>query len=459
MSLAEQHIHRVKQPMEWGEHSADPTQTVNDENTPQRQEFVGTSDVTGKTDDGAEPPAASSGDLETPQAGMEAQNAPKEETELTGTVLAVQANYYRVQLDEISYSNVLSRLAQQPAEEVEDDVAIYVPQSPSLPTRELLCTRRSRLKKIGQQVMVGDRVVVEEPDWEGGRGAIAEVFPRQTELDRPPVANANQLLLVFAIEEPSLDPHQVTRFLVKAESTRLGVCLGLNKIDLVSPQELEHWKERLKSWGYEPLFISVENEMNLSAVLEQLQGKITIISGPSGVGKSSLINQFIPSAELRVADVSGKLGRGRHTTRHVELFELPNGGLLADTPGFNQPTIECEPKQLADYFPEARQRLEEGSCQFSNCLHRDEPNCVVRGDWERYEYYLEFLEEAIAYQEAQQQQSDPESNIKVKTKRKGTQQYEPKLESKKYRRISRRVQHQNLDELYQDLEEEEGLQL
>jgi ribosome biogenesis GTPase len=167
------------------------------------------------------------------------------------------------------------------------------------------------------------------------------------------------------------------------------------------------------------------------------------------VGKSSIINYLVPDVNIRVAEVSGKLNRGRHTTRHVELFELPSGGLLADTPGFNQPDIDFTPEELAAYFPEAQQRLATDRCQFSNCLHRDEPNCAVRGDWERYEHYLDFLEEAIARQDFLNQQANPESTMKLKSKA-GKSQYEPKLETKKYRRISRRTQQQELQELYKE---------
>jgi len=317
----------------------------------------------------------------------------------------------------------------------------------------LLCTRRSRLKKIGQQVMVGDRVEIEEPDWAGGRGAITNVLPRQTQLDRPPIANAEQILLVFALEEPTLDPYQLSRFLVKAESTGLDVCLCLNKSDLLTPEHLNQWRDRLNIWGYQPIFISVQVSTGLDEISRQLNQKITIIAGPSGVGKSSLINTLLPTANLRVGAVSGKLGRGRHTTRHVELFELPTGGLLADTPGFNQPDLDFTPEELVYYFPEARQRLAVARCQFSDCLHRDEPNCAVRGDWERYEHYLDFLEEAIARQEHLNQQANAESSLKLKTKGKGQSQYEPKLETKKYRRPSRRTQQQALQQLYQDAEE------
>ncbi|MBD2082317.1 small ribosomal subunit biogenesis GTPase RsgA [Leptolyngbya sp. FACHB-17] len=337
--------------------------------------------------------------------------------QITGTVLAVQANFYQVRL-----------------------------QEETLPKLMLLCTRRTRLKKIGQRVMVGDRVLIEEPDWNGARGAISQVFPRRSELDRPPIANVDQILLVFALASPTIEPYQLSRFLVKAESTGVAVCLALSKSDLVSIDEQECWKARLGEWGYQPIFISVHQQLGLIELKQRLNQKITVASGPSGVGKSSLINQIIPNIDLRVSAVSGKLEKGRHTTRHVELFELPTGGLLADTPGFNQPDLCCLPQELVQYFPEARRRLAEGSCQFSNCLHRDEPGCTVRGEWERYEHYLNFLEDAIVYETQLNQQSDPDEVLKLKTTGKGTE-YEPRLELKKYRRESRRNRQQSLRKL------------
>ncbi len=353
--------------------------------------------------------------------------AEQENSKLLGTVVARQANFYRVRLQENIQGN-------------------------SSPPLFLLCTRRTRLKKIGQKVMVGDLVLVEEIDFCDLRGAIAEVMLRSSELTRPPVANVDQILLVFAIDDPPLEPWQLSRFLVKAESTELKLSLCLNKIDLITPETKSQWQKCLGNWGYEPFFISVETQEGLGDLLKYLKDKITIVAGPSGVGKSSLINTLIPDLDLRIAAVSGKLHRGRHTTRHVELFELPSGGLLADSPGFNQPELDIEPTNLALCFPEARAKLALGNCKFNDCFHRDEPDCIVRGDWQRYEYYLAFLDEAISRQEALEKIPNQESSLKVKIKDDGKKEYEPRLESKKYRRSSRRQKHQNLQNLYDNLD-------
>ena len=348
---------------------------------------------------------------------------------VVGTVLAVQANYYRVRLD--------------------GSAASAVP----LGAPALLCTRRSRLKKLNQPVMVGDRVYIEEPDWQGQRGAIGRVLPRQTELQRPPVANVNQILLMFALSEPTLDPQQLTRFLVTAAATPLQTVLCLNKRELINTDQRDQWCDRLRTWGYDPIVISLYTQDGLAQLQAKLQDQMTVVAGPSGVGKSSLINQLIPEVKLRVGAVSERWGQGRHTTRHVELFQLPDGGLLADTPGFNQPQLECSPQALVTYFPEAQQRLMAGRCQFKDCLHRDEPNCVVRGDWERYPFYLNLLAEVMAHQAQKEMMANPESALKLKTKSKGDTQYEPKLETKKYRRQSRRSQQQALKDLYKDAED------
>lgn len=356
-----------------------------------------------------------------------------------GTVVATQANYYRVRLDQPVSSTTLDLPPQQ----------------------EWLCIRRSRLKKIGQRVMVGDRVRLEEPDWQGQRAAIAEVLERQSEMDRPPVANVNQILLMFALAEPDLDPHLLTRFLVKAESLQLSLCLGLSKSDLVSETVRAYWRDRLNTWGYHPILFSVTQADGLDTLRPYLQDQTTVICGPSGVGKSSLINALIPDLDLRVGRVSGKLGKGRHTTRHVELFELAGGGILADSPGFNQPELTCSPIELGQCFPEIRALRTVATCQFNDCLHGEEPGCAVRGNWERYPDYLNLLAETQVWQQQQEQSRGTEAKVKRKFKGDGSLTYEPRLAQKTYRQTSRRSQHQALESLtssnqFEDLGDTDG---
>lgn len=358
-------------------------------------------------------------------APYDAKATENDRASLWGVVVAIQANYYRVRLEAAGAG-----------------------------TPVLLCTRRARLKKTGQQVMVGDRVQLEAIDWVDGRAAIAALGSRQTVLDRPPVANADQILLVFALAEPDLDPQQMGRFLVKAEATGVSVALCLNKQDLVGIETQHYWQDQLHQWGYSATLISLWGEASLERLKAQLCDRTTVVSGPSGVGKSSLINRLIPQASLRTGAVSGKLGRGRHTTRHVELFELPGGGFMADTPGFNQPDLDLAPLALGQCFPEIRQRLALDSCQFNDCLHRGDPGCAVGTDWPRYGFYLTLLGEAIEYWESMQQQGDPDATHKVKIGEKGQCHYQPRLQTKKYRRPSRRRQRQDLDELRHGLDDQ-----
>lgn len=351
---------------------------------------------------------------------------------LTGTVLAVQANFYRVRLDRVN----LYALA-----------AIHGIEDSAIATSELLCTRRARLKKIGQQIYVGDRVTIEEPDWQGNRGAITEVEPRFNFLDRPPIANVDRALLVFAFADPEIEPQQLSRFLVNIEASDLDILLCLNKCDLVTQTEREAWCDRMESWGYEAIAISTYTGEGIANLKQHLSTGVTVAAGPSGVGKSSLINFLIPELKLRVGEVSQKLGHGKHTTRHVELFPLDRqgSGYLADTPGFLQPALPKTPTELAYCFPEARQRLESGTCQFNDCIHRDEPNCVVQGDWERYAHYSLFLDDVEAQYSKARDTTKTESTLKTKSGTGGQVQHEPRLITKKHRRTSRRNDLQKLD--------------
>ncbi len=298
---------------------------------------------------------------------------------------------------------------------------------------QLLCVRRTRLGKTGQQICVGDRVTVEGVDWTSRRGAVAAVAPRSSLLARPAVANCNRVVVVMALVQPDLDPIQLTRFLLTAEATAVQVDLVLTKADLLAPEHLEEWRQRLAAWGYEPWLVSAQTGTGIEPLRHHLAAPgIAVLCGPSGVGKSSLLNALVPDLALRVGSVSGRLQRGRHTTRHVELFPIGAGGLLADTPGFNRPDLPADPGALAALFPEVRQRLAAGGgCRFSNCLHQGDPGCAVGSDWPRYAHYGQCLEQLLA-QEAAARSRPAEAGLKQRGGR-----VEPRLDPR-LRQISRK---------------------
>jgi ribosome biogenesis GTPase len=331
----------------------------------------------------------------------------------SGLVVALQANYGWVELD----------------------------QSGPEGCRRLLCTRRTRLAKSGQIICVGDRVRVEGIDWIAGRGAVAAVEPRSVLLARPPVANVSLVVVVVALAEPALDPLQLSRFLLTAEATGQAVLLVLAKADLLPEAAVAAWLERVAAWGYRAVPVSTRTGRGLDALRERLSRPgLAVISGPSGVGKSSLLNALKPDLDLRVASVSGRLQRGRHTTRHVELFALAPGALVADSPGFNRPELPGDPARLARLFPEVRRALERAECRFSNCLHRGEPGCAVGCDWERHGWYAEWvgdLRERAARADAPGVSQGPgEASLRRRGDR-----LEPRLDQQ-WRQPSRRSQRQ-----------------
>ncbi|KAK1285498.1 hypothetical protein QJS10_CPB20g00281 [Acorus calamus] len=347
---------------------------------------------------------------------------------------------------------------------------------------ELLCVVRAVLKKIGRWVYVGDRVLVGSVDWKDRRGMIENVFERGSVVLDPPVANVDRLVVLFSMDWPKPEGFTMTRFLVEAESTGIPFSLVMNKSDLVDEQALTSWKTRLQSWGYDPLFCSVESKKGLSALETIMTDQTTVIMGPSGVGKSSLINVLRSSQrdsneeewekwletiygtkwfhDQRVGEVSKRSGRGKHTTGNVSLLPLVGGGYLADTPGFNQPSLlKVTRKSLAQTFPEIRQMLttcQPEKCLFNNCLHLGERGCIVKGDWERYPYYLQLLDEIKIREEFQLRTlgTKRESTVRYKMGEMGVKQAEPRLDLKKHRRQSRkRVNQSLLDDMDYNLDE------
>lgn len=268
------------------------------------------------------------------------------------------------------------------------------------------CRARGIFKKRGVSPLVGDRVRFTLTG--NGEGTVDEIKPRTTELVRPPVANAELALLVFAVTEPDLNLQLLDKFLVHTEHAGLQAAICLTKTDLLAQpgrerlmEEADEWERAYRDIGYEVLRCSARTGDGIERVLAFLAGKITVFAGQSGVGKSSLLNRMLPGLELATNEISGKLGRGKHTTRHVELIAHPEGGWLADTPGFSQLDFAgIEAETLGGCFIEFGRLA--GQCKFRGCLHRNEPGCAVIAAVEsgsirqsRYAHYLLFLEEIM----------------------------------------------------------------
>ncbi len=263
-------------------------------------------------------------------------------------------------------------------------------------------------KRPGTRLVVGDRVRV---DIEAETATVEEVLPRRSELKRrgpvgrqPKVvaANVDQILVVASIREPRIGLDVVDRFLVVGESTGLEVALIVNKSELVGPAELEALRERYRGTGYPLLLVSAKEGHGLPALEELLRDRTSVLIGPSGVGKTSLLNALDPGLDLRVGELSRKVQRGRHTTVRSRIISLSFGADVVDTPGFSDAGLwGVAPEDLDQYFPELRGRT--GECRFRGCLHRAEPDCAVKAavneealPRDRYSSYLRLLEETEA---------------------------------------------------------------
>jgi ribosome biogenesis GTPase / thiamine phosphate phosphatase len=239
-------------------------------------------------------------------------------------------------------------------------------------------------------IAVGDKVIfdVENEDIKNGiiknidqrNNYIVRVSPHNRHQKHIVASNLDIALVMATIAEPRTSQGFIDRFLITAEAYHIPAIIVINKIDLLQPkhaEQLEEWTEMYNDAGYEVFPIVALQPDSVEALKARLQGKMTLFSGHSGVGKSTLINQLLPGKELRTQEVSGWSGKGQHTTTFAEMFDLPDGGSIIDTPGVKEfGLIDLEKEELAQYFPEMRRVMQ--NCRFNNCLHVNEPGCAVK---------------------------------------------------------------------------------
>lgn len=267
-------------------------------------------------------------------------------------------------------------------------------------------------------VVVGDSVEIAE---KSGSSVIAAVLPRRGVLLRPLIANVDLVVMVFAMAAPDPSPLLVDRFLVQVHANDLAPILCFNKADLVGPDVAQQWERLYSSIGYRVVVTSAKSGKNIVRLREYLHGHVACLAGPSGVGKSALLNQIRPGSNLTTGAVSTRIGRGRHTTRHAELLPLTSSafetgvavdagantapdiapGWVADTPGFSSvDLLAVDEEHLETCFPEFDPAFLANSCRFARCRHLEEPGCAVKKavhdgiiPQSRYESYRAFLEE------------------------------------------------------------------
>ncbi|MCQ4921840.1 ribosome small subunit-dependent GTPase A [Tissierella carlieri] len=260
------------------------------------------------------------------------------------------------------------------------------------------CRARGIFREEKLTPLVGDKVKIRISD-EDNTGYIEEIYPRTSQLLRPPVANITQAIIVMSIKKPDINTWLLDRFLIMAEHEKLEIIICINKSDLMPEKALE-LKTIYENIGYRVINTSVVAGLGIDELKIALDNNISVFAGPSGVGKSSLLNAVNRNFKLETGDVSTKTKRGKHTTRHVELLELHDNAFVLDSPGFSSLNIDFieEEIQLKNYFKEIYKYGE--NCRFISCLHGNEPDCEVKKQVEegnifkeRYENYLFFLEE------------------------------------------------------------------
>ena len=239
------------------------------------------------------------------------------------------------------------------------------------------CKAKGIFRQQKMKPLVGDDVEIDIISEEKKTGNVAAILPRKNALIRPAVANVDQALLIFAAASPNPNFNLLDRFLVMMGRQDVPVILCFNKCDLITEEQQQEIASIYEASGCKILFVSAKKELGLKELQKILEGKTTTVAGPSGVGKSSLINLLAPEACMETGEISKKIERGRHTTRHAELIQLKGDGYIMDTPGFSSLYTEgIEAEDLKLYFPEIAAYT--GTCKFNMCNHISEPGCLVK---------------------------------------------------------------------------------
>lgn len=253
------------------------------------------------------------------------------------------------------------------------------------------CRARGRFRRENTTPLVGDEV-----DITGDGGLITDIGRRRNQLARPPVANVDQVIIVFAPSMPEINMDLLERMVLQAEHNRLRPVICINKMDLRDGIDIDGMLLPYRRAGYSVIYTSMNDDRCMSSLRDVLEGSISVFSGSSGVGKSTLLNRLNPSFNLKTGDISSKAERGRNTTRQVELLQLDNGAYVVDTPGFSSLDLDFIDKdEIEGLFPEFRDYL--GRCRFVGCRHIDEPDCAIKEAVEkdlisraRYDSYVRF---------------------------------------------------------------------